>query len=141
MIKTLSQDQSLELLRKERIGRLGCVADEGPYVVPVNYVFDGECAYLHSLPGYKIQAMRARPRVCLQVDEIGDELSWKSVLAFGTYEEITNQHERTEALNYLLARFSRLTPVESFIAGDAGAPAPIVFRIRISKLTGICEGG
>lgn len=141
MIKTLNHDQSRELLHRERIGRLGCIADGGPYVVPVNYVFDGECAYLHSLPGYKIQAMRARPRVCLQVDEIEDELNWKSVLAFGTYEEITNQLERTEALNHLLARFSRLTPVESFIASDADAPAPVVFRIRISKLTGICEGG
>ena len=141
MIKSLNQDQSLELLRKERIGRLGCVVDDGPYVVPVNYVFDGECAYMHSLPGYKIQAMRTQPRVCLQVDEIENELSWKSVLAFGTYEEITNQHERAEALNHLLARFSRLTPVESFMAVDADAPAPIVFRIRISKLTGICEGG
>ena len=141
MIKSLNQDQARELLRRERIGRLGCIADGGPYVVPVNYVFDGECAYLHSLPGYKIKAMRTRPRVCLQVDEIEDELNWKSVLAFGTYEEITNQHERTEALNHLLARFSRLTPVESFIVSDADAPAPIVFRIRISKLTGICEGG
>lgn len=141
MIKSLNQDQSLELLRRGRIGRLGCVADGEPYVVPVNYVFDGECAYMHSLPGYKIQAMRTRPRVCLQVDEIENEMSWKSVLAFGAYEEITDQHERAEALNHLLARFSRLTPVESLIAGDAGAPAPIVFRIRMSKLTGICEGG
>jgi nitroimidazol reductase NimA-like FMN-containing flavoprotein (pyridoxamine 5'-phosphate oxidase superfamily) len=141
MIKELNQDQSRELLRKERIGRLGCIADDGPYIVPVNYAFDGECAYLHSLPGQKIEAMRARPRVCLQVDKIEDELSWKSVLAFGTYEEITNASERSEALNHLLARFSRLTPVESFIAADAGAPAPIVFRIRVSRLTGICEGG
>jgi nitroimidazol reductase NimA-like FMN-containing flavoprotein (pyridoxamine 5'-phosphate oxidase superfamily) len=141
MIKQLNQDQSLKLLRKERIGRLGCIVDDGPYLVPVNYAFDGECAYLHSLPGQKIEAMRACPRVCLQVDEIEDELNWKSVLAFGTYEEITNRDERAKALNHLLARFSRLTPVESFIVEDAGAPAPIVFRIRVSKLTGICEGG
>ena len=141
MIKPLNQDQLRELLRKERLGRLGCIVDGGPYVVPVNYVFDGECAYLHSLPGSKIHAMRASPRVCLQVDEIDDELNWKSVLAFGVYEEITNPKERAEALNHLLARFSRLTPVESFIAGDASAPAPIVFRIRINRLTGIREGG
>lgn len=141
MIKQLDQNQSSQLLRKERIGRLGCNDDDGPYIVPVNYAFDGECAYLHSLPGQKIEAMRARPRVCLQVDEIEDELNWKSVLAFGTYEEITNNDERAKALKHLLARFSRLTPVESFIAGDAGAPAPIVFRIRVSKLTGVCESG
>lgn len=141
MIRQLSQEQSHELLRKERIGRLGCVVEGGPYVVPVNYVFDGECAYIHSLPGQKIEAMRVAPRVCLQVDEIEDELNWKSVMALGTYEEITSPRERADALNHLLARFSRLTPVESFMAGDAGTPAPIVFRIRVNRLTGICEGG
>ena len=141
MIKSLDQNQSRELLRRERIGRLGCISDGEPYVVPVNYVFDGECAYLHSLPGQKIEAMRSEPRVCLQVDEIEDELNWKSVLAYGTYEEITNRRERAEALSHLLARFSRLTPVESFIAVDAGAPAPVVFRIRVNRITGICEGG
>ena len=140
MIKQLNQDESHELLRKNRTARLGCIADDGPYVVPVNYVFDGERAYLHSLPGYKIQVMRVDPRVCLQVDEIADELNWKSVQVFGTYEEITNRRERAEALNHLLARFSRLTPVESFIAVDAGAPTPIVFRIRADRIKGISEG-
>jgi nitroimidazol reductase NimA-like FMN-containing flavoprotein (pyridoxamine 5'-phosphate oxidase superfamily) len=140
MIKQLNQDQARHLLRKGRIGRLGCIADDEPYVVPVNYVFNGECAYLHSLPGHKIEAMRKRPRVCLQVDEIEDETNWKSVLAFGTYEEITERDERAEALNHLLSSFSRLTPVESLIVEDAGAPAPVVFRIRVNRLTGISEG-
>ena len=140
MIKQLDQNQSQDLLRRERMGRLGCIADHDPYVVPVNYVFDGECAYSHSLPGQKIDAMRSHPRVCLQVDKIQDEWNWQSVLAFGSYEEITNRQERADALNRLLSRFSRLTPVESFIAEDAGAPAPIVFRIRVDKLTGISEG-
>src|SRR5437763_15556430 len=140
MIKQLSQEQSRELLRRERIGRLGCIAGDEPYVVPVSYIFDGESAYMHSLPGHKIYAMRAHPRVCLQVDEIEDDLRWKSVLAFGHYEEIKNQDERARALAFLLSRFPQLTPVESFIVEDAGAPAPIVFRIRISRLTGICEG-
>jgi len=141
MIKQLGPGQSRELLRRECTGRLGCIAGDEPYVVPVNYIFDGECAYLHSLPGHKIYAMRARPRVCLQVDEIDDELKWKSVLAFGSYEEITNPDERAIMLGRLLSRFPQLTPVETFIAEDAGAPAPVVFRIRINRLTGICEGG
>ena len=85
--------------------------------------------------------MRAYPRVCLQVDKIENELNWKSVLAVGAYEEITDRQERADALKRLLSRFSRLTPVESFIAEDAGAPAPIVFRIRVSRLSGISEGG
>lgn len=109
-------------------------------MVPVNYIFDGEFIYSHSLPGRKIMAMRAMPRVCLQVDEVEDELRWKSVLAFGNYEEITNHTEREGVLGHLLSRFSRLTPVEALIAEDAGAPAPVAFRVRIDRITGISEG-
>ena len=42
MIKDLGQDKSRELLRRGSVARLACVADNEPYVVPVNYVFDGE---------------------------------------------------------------------------------------------------
>jgi nitroimidazol reductase NimA-like FMN-containing flavoprotein (pyridoxamine 5'-phosphate oxidase superfamily) len=140
MIKDMSREKSGELLRRERLAHLGCIADGEPYVVPVNYLFDGESALVHSLPGRKILAMRANPRVCLQVDDFEDELRWKSVLAFGNYEEISNRDERAHAMGRLLARFPQLTPVESIIAEDAGTPDPIVFRIRIDKMTGLCEG-
>lgn len=140
MIRDLGQDKSRELLRRRTIARLACVADNDPYVVPVNYVFDGESVLVHSLPGRKIAAMRSNPRVCLQVDEIEDDLCWKSVLAFGNYEEITGPEERGRAMSRLLARFPKLTPVESYMAGGTGTPAPIVFRIRVDKISGLCEG-
>lgn len=140
MIKEMSVQQAHELLRRGRVGRLGCVVEGEPYVVPVNYVMDGEVVFIHSLPGRKVEAMRASPRVCLQVDEIRDEFNWKSVLAFGNYEEITDPTERSRALNRLLASFPRLTPVETFIAEDAAAPSPIAFRVRINRLTGVGEG-
>jgi nitroimidazol reductase NimA-like FMN-containing flavoprotein (pyridoxamine 5'-phosphate oxidase superfamily) len=140
MIKDLNQEKSREMLRKGRIARLACIADGEPYVVPVNYVFDGESVFVHSLPGRKIAAMRANPRVCFQIDEIDDELNWKSVLAFGNYEEINNREERSRAMQRLLSHFPQLTPVESIIANDAGAPTPIIFRIRVDRITGLCEG-
>ena len=77
----LGDADSLVILRDGALGRLGCIADEGPYVVPVNYFFDGSDIYIHSLPGRKINAMRANPRVCLQVDEIKDSYHWRSVIA------------------------------------------------------------
>ena len=140
MITRLSREESLALLRGHRTGRLGCVAEGYPYVVPVNYVLDGESALSHSLPGRKIEAMRANPRVCLQVDDIRDQLSWQSVIAYGTYEEVTPASERSRAMNLLLSLFPELTPVESLIAEDGTAPAPIVFRVKIGKITGIGEG-
>lgn len=139
MINKLKVEEARELLTEERIARLGCIADGEPYVVPVNYICDGESVLVHSLPGRKIIAMRLNPRVCLQVDRIESDFGWKSVLAFGSYEEVTNQAERSHALDQLLKRFPQLTPVETLIAEDAMSPAPIVFRIKIDRLTGISQ--
>lgn len=140
MITRMSEEESRALLNSHRLGRLGCVAGGEPYVVPINYVYDGESLVSHSLPGRKIKAMRASPRVCLQVDEVDGPLCWRSVLAYGTFEEVAGADARSAALNLLLSLFPRLTPVESLIAVDAAAPAPIVYRIRIDRVTGIREG-
>ncbi|HEX8069619.1 MAG TPA: pyridoxamine 5'-phosphate oxidase family protein [Pyrinomonadaceae bacterium] len=140
MINRLSTDEAWALLRAGRLARLGCLADGDPYVVPVNYSADGARVLVHSLPGRKIAAMRAHPRVCLQVDDIRDQYSWRSVIAYGTYEELRGGTERARALNHLLAAFPQLTPVESAIACDAAAPVPVVFRIRVDEITGLREG-
>jgi nitroimidazol reductase NimA-like FMN-containing flavoprotein (pyridoxamine 5'-phosphate oxidase superfamily) len=140
MINRLSEEASLSLLRGKRIARLGCLAGGEPYVVPLNYVFDDRSVLSHSLPGRKLTAMREHARVCVQVDDIRDLCNWKSVIAYGRYEEITEHAERVRALNRLLALFPQLTPVESRIAADAASPSPVVFRIRIDSITGIGEG-
>ena len=140
MISTLSPEESYTLLRGSRIARLGCLDGAGPYVVPVNYVFDGESLYVHSLPGRKIAAMRENPRVCIQVDEIRGDFDWRSVIAFGVYEELNDLDARAHALGLLLSIFPHLTPVESLLAGDAAPPSIIVFRIRVERVSGIREG-
>ena len=121
------------------IARLGCIVDGEPYIVPINYYFEDDCAHSHSLPGLKISALRENPRACLQLDEIESDSSWRCVLAYGNYEEITNPAERKNILGKLIKRFPMLTPVESAIAEDAGPPSVIVFRIRIDRVTGVGE--
>jgi nitroimidazol reductase NimA-like FMN-containing flavoprotein (pyridoxamine 5'-phosphate oxidase superfamily) len=141
MISRMSEEESLSLLRGKRIARLGCVVAGGePYVVPINYVFEDRSILSHSLPGRKLTAMRENRRVCVQVDDIKDMCNWKSVIAYGRYEEITEHEERASALNCLLSLFPQLTPVESRIAEDAASPSPVVFRIRFDSITGIGEG-
>ena len=78
MIRPLSESETRALLSQARTGRLGCVVEGGPYVVPVNYVFHNDSIYIHSLLGRKIKALRANPRACLQVDDIRDENNWRS---------------------------------------------------------------
>ena len=138
MIRPLNQDETRALLSEARIGRLGCVVEGGPYVVPVNYVFLDDNVYVHSLPGRKIKALRANPRACLQVDDVQDAYHWRSAIAFGRYEEVTDDGERRWAMRRLLARFPHLTPVESVPVHD-GQSSVILFRIRVEELTGVGE--
>ena len=139
-MKTLVEEEARALLSACRIGRLGCIDNGEPYVVPINYMLEDGSIYSHSLPGRKIDAMRAHPRACLQVDQIADDFHWRSAIAHGDFEEIRVSNDRRSILGKLLARFPLLTPVESVMAQDAGAPKPVVFRIRIDRLTGVAEG-
>jgi nitroimidazol reductase NimA-like FMN-containing flavoprotein (pyridoxamine 5'-phosphate oxidase superfamily) len=139
MFVRLTDDQATKLLGSKGIGRLGCVVSGAPYIVPINYFLEDGCIYSHSLPGLKITALNENPRACLQTDEVESDFCWRSVLAFGTYEEVESPRERTRILTKLLNHFPLLTPVENAIATDAGAPAVVVFRIRIEKITGVAE--
>ena len=140
MSRVLSEEEALALISAGKIGRLGCVDNGEPYVVPINYVFEDGTIYSHSLPGRKIDALRAHPRACLQVDEIQNDVEWRSVIAYGDFEEIRVPSDRRSVLGKLLARFPLLTPVESVMAKDASPPDSIVFRIRIDRITGVAEG-
>jgi hypothetical protein len=128
---------ALAILREGTLGRLGCIASGWPYVVPVNYIFDGEDIYIHTLPGKKLDALRANPRVCLQVDEIKDSYNWRSVIAYGTFDEVSSEETRENVLTKLYSRLPHMTPVESRLV--KGMRETIVFRIKVEEVTGMAE--
>ena len=139
MIRPLSEKEARAVIAEARIGRLGCIYNDAPYVVPVNYVFNGTNIYIHSLGGRKIAALRANPRACLQVDVIKDTYNWRSAIAFGQYKEMLDADEQEWAVHSLLLRFPHLTPVESLPVHD-GQSSIILFRICVEKITGVGEG-
>jgi nitroimidazol reductase NimA-like FMN-containing flavoprotein (pyridoxamine 5'-phosphate oxidase superfamily) len=108
--------------------------------VPINYLLDDGEIYSHALPGKKINAMRAEPRVCLQVDHIQDDLHWSSAIVFGRFEEIRSPQRRRVVISKLLTGFPKMTPVETMIVQDAAAPDSIVFKIVVDRVTGVQEG-
>lgn len=137
ILDVLREEEARRILREQHCGRLGCCLDGEPYVVPINYVFDDECVYVHSLPGRKIEFLRANPRACLQVDEAKDAYNWHSVIAYGHYEELSDEAERERTLASLFNHLPHLTPVESKMT--KGLQQTIVFRLRVDKVTGVYE--
>ena len=139
MTRVLSETETRALIAAGRVGRLGCVDDGEPYVVPINYLFEDDAIYGHSLLGRKITALRAHPRACLQVDQVESNFRWRSAIAFGHFDEIASELERKQILHKLLRSFPLLTPVESVSAKEAASPEVIVFRIRVDRVTGLAE--
>lgn len=147
MIGNLTDNQIDTLLKKEVIGRIGCATDDNLYVVPISYVYDGKNIYAHTYEGLKTKAMRKNPKVCFEVDDIKDLANWSSVIAWGTYNEITEKKERNEALKLLLDRH---LPVASSVTTHLGKSWPfyndeldsidgIVFKIALNSRTGKFE--
>ena len=139
MTKTLSEREAWNIVNAGRVGRLGCIDDGEPYVVPINYVASEGHIYSHSLAGRKIQLMRKHSRVCLQVDRIQDDFHWQSAIAFGNFEEVRNESERRTILRKILETFPKLTPVESELTRDAEPSMIVVFRLRVDRVSGVAE--
>ena len=87
MLGELDAGQIEDLLRTEVIARIGCISAGRVYVVPVTYVYDGTYVYGHAMDGAKLRAMRANPEVCVEVEQVDDLSNWRSVIAWGTFEE------------------------------------------------------
>ena len=139
MTRILDESEAWDVLRRGKLGHLACIDAGEAYVVPINYLVHEGCVYSHSLPGRKISAMRLHPRACLQVNQIQDDFHWRSAIAFGSFEEITDQVERNSILRQLLERFPKLTPVESHLARDAEPPPVIAYRLRIDRISAVAE--
>lgn len=135
--RNMGEAEARRLIEMGKVGRLGCVDGREPYVVPFNYFFEDGFIYGHSLPGKKVRALRTHPRSCVQIDQIQDDLHWRSVIAFGDFEEIDDQLERKRIMGKLLDRFPQLTPVEWFVILDEVPAEVVVFRIRIDRVTGV----
>lgn len=137
MVNSLGEQESRALLSGEWTGRLGCSDHGKPYIVPVHYLFDKDCVYVQSPPGHKIDVLRDNPNACLQVDEVKDDAHWRSVLAFGLYEEVKDAKERERVLADMCKRWPHTTQTEP--QPKKAPPDTIVFRIRVTDITGVYE--
>lgn len=137
IISELDRAEIKRILEEQPLGRLGCIAESEPYVVPVNFFFDGTDVFIHSLPGKKLEALRKTRKGCLQVDEIRDAFNWRSVLVFGNYEEISDEQVRETMMAEIFKKRPEMTPVESSLMERFRRT--IVFSLRIYRMTGIGE--
>jgi len=147
MLGNLPAKDIEEVLTHQVMGRIGCHDDNTTYVIPISYAYDGKYIYGHTTNGMKIKMMRSNPSVCFEVEEIRDMANWKSIILWGTFEELSAGIERTNALQKLVDRIlplissetTHLSPHWPFPPENISVIKGIVFRIAIKKKTGRFE--
>jgi nitroimidazol reductase NimA-like FMN-containing flavoprotein (pyridoxamine 5'-phosphate oxidase superfamily) len=141
--KNMNDKECKEFLGEHVYGHLGCIDDDGVYVVPTSFVFDNGSFYLHSPLGKKIYGMRDNSEICIQSEEVLDFFHWKSGIAWGKYQELEGE-EADRAMRLLMQKVSlkegarRVSSLVTNLAAEMDKA--IVFKVKATKITGRREG-
>jgi len=149
MIGHLTKEEIEEVLRANVLGRIGCSDGKKQYIVPISYIYDGKHIIAHSPTGMKIEMMRKNPGVCFEVDEMKDFANWKSVIAWGQYQELTEERERYAAMKLFVDRMMHMKISETAVLPELsekrthprspGNIHPVIYRIVLTEKTGRFE--
>jgi nitroimidazol reductase NimA-like FMN-containing flavoprotein (pyridoxamine 5'-phosphate oxidase superfamily) len=139
-----SREWMLEVLREGLYAEVALCGPEGPYVVPVNYGFDGRRFIFHGAPeGLKFNLVRADQRVCFNVvagaELIRDEkdpseysMKYRSVTGRGRARFVEDLGEKKAALQAIMKHYSG--PLEPM--PDELLRRTAVVTVDIEELTG-----
>ena len=140
----LAYEEIEEVLQDQLIGRIGCNLNGKTYIVPVNYVYNDPYVYIYSLEGKKVDIMRKNMEVCFEVEVLWDSINWKSVVAWGTFEELKGREARQKAwkllsdrsLNLISNDKTELTHTPLFKSDNVNDIEGIFYRIFLKEKTG-----
>jgi uncharacterized protein len=135
------------LLNKAQVGRVATVSPDGtPYVVPVNFAFEGDRIYFHcALEGMKLDNIRADPKVCFETDEMTKlyvsqdrpcacGCLYQSVIARGKAGIVGDESRKLHALRLLVKKYA--PGKENQAMGDDIVKRTAVVEIAIDEISG-----
>jgi uncharacterized protein len=146
----ISKPDQDEIIRKCQTCNIAMVDPEGkPYVIPMNFGYDGEYIYFHGSPtGKKVDVLRNNPSVCInfstdhELRYVTEEVacSWsmryRSVIAHGTAEFVDDPEEKTRCLNIVMAHYTD----RPFTYNAPSIKEVMVFRVKVEKMDGRVYG-
>ncbi len=142
LVRSLSTLECTKVLTENRLGRLACTNNGQPYIVPIFFAYAENHLYAFSMPGKKIEWMRANPRVSVIVEEHAQGREWKSVIVDGRYEELPDRIGCKVQRDHAWALLSKhvdwwepgaLKPVAPPVADHSDH---VFFRIVLDQLSG-----
>ena len=119
--RSMPDEGSEALLHRALVGRIATVDPEGtPYVVPLNFVFEGRPRRIHlhmaKQPGHLASNLKFSPKVCFEVDDPGPLIAtgdtacetshaYESVVCFGRAHAVRDEHQRTRIARLFVRKY------------------------------------
>ncbi len=137
--RELSDAEIAGILEQQRIVRIAFRGEDGPYVVPLGYVWHEGTICCVTGEGRKTQLARKDGRVSFQVDTSAEAgtYGWKSVTGQGEARILEEETELARVFPLLMARFSAMPGwalAES--AARHGARQYVVLKVKPVRMTG-----
>ena len=82
--RELSEPECLALLGRNHVGRLAFAHGNRVDIEPIHYVSWDGWIFGRTAAGTKLEAMKHRPFVAFEVDEVRSIFDWKSIVVHGT---------------------------------------------------------
>jgi uncharacterized protein len=132
-----------DIIRRCRVCHLAMCDDGQPYIVPLNFNYDGNFLYFHAaLEGRKIDIIKRNNRVGFEFDILhyivtaeracGWGAKYESVIGSGAAEIVDNLDAKKEALKWIMRQY-----------GSAAGDFPeeimkktLIIRVRIIEISG-----
>lgn len=140
----LTRDQAFDLLNREQVAHLGMVIDGEPYVCPMSFVVDDDRILFRTMPGKKLDGIRANPRVCIEVSSFdvatGD---WRSVIVYGTARFVEDVSTGQKVVAQLFSKYDQVmgSPLSAGSGSLPLAGQPQVIEVPIEDISGMSSGG
>lgn len=148
-LEVTEREEIIDILDSALVLHLGLCDGDQPYVLSMNYgyEFEGEklILYIHGgKHGYKYEVMDKNPKVCVEISsdikpfkgkvacQYG--MSYASIIAKGTAEQITDSKEKQKALITLMTTQTGESE-DKFMFDDKLASIVRVYKLTISEYT------
>ena len=138
-----NQTEIDEIIRSCLVCRVGFSVNDQPYIVPLNFGYDGHNLYFHTArEGQKIDMIRTNDTVCFEFDTavqiVPDDTiackwtcRYKSVIGFGRIGELKIEPDRISGLNQIMKHYSG----QSWDFDDRILKKARIWRLNIEKIT------
>jgi nitroimidazol reductase NimA-like FMN-containing flavoprotein (pyridoxamine 5'-phosphate oxidase superfamily) len=133
-----------EIVQKALVCRLAVCDGHQPYVIPLNFGYDGTSLYIHcAREGKKLDILKKNNRVCFEVD-VDHELvkgetacDWsfkgKSVIAAGKAVLIEDAEGKRRAMDIIMEHYGARPP---YSYKEKGFDKALIIKVDVENMTG-----